>query len=152
MVQILFLTRLKLISNPLVSGKLRQSEIYKIGSVKCISLRGQSQDSERSLVTEVARLLASGTAYFAWGRGKGCGGELSLTTQRISSDAGDSGHANGQFWCNKLLHLPYIRSGVNPGAWLVRLMLGSVEIRTVYSGATQVRLHTWFVLVDNIFK
>ena len=149
MVQILFLTSLKLIYNLLVSGKLRQSEIYKIGSVKCISLRGQSQDSERSLVTEVARLLASGTAYFAWGRGTGCGAELRLTTQRLSSD---SGHGDGQFWCNKLLHLPYIRSGVNPGAWLVRLMLGSVEIRTVYSGATQVRLHTWFVLIDNIFK
>ena len=121
---------------PCISGKLRQSEIYKIGSVKCISLRGQSQDSERSLVTEVARLLASGTAYFAWGRGGG-GSELSLTAQRLSEGGGSQG--GGQFWCNKLLHLPYIRSGVSSEAWLVRVMLGSVEVRTVYSGATQIR-------------
>ena len=115
---------------------MRQSEIFKIGSVKCLSLRGQSQDSERSLVTEVSRLLASGTAYFAWGRGTGCGEELSLTAQRL----GEGGSQGGsQFWCNKLLHLPYIRSGVRAEAWLVKVMLGSVEVRTVYSGATQIR-------------
>ena len=87
-------------------------------------------------MTEVARLPASGTAYFAWGRGGSGGSELSLTAQRLSEGGGQGG---GQFWCNKLLHLPYIRSGVSSEAWLVRVMLGSVEVRTVYSGATQIR-------------
>ena len=88
-------------------------------------------------MTEVARLLTSGTAYFAWGRGTGCGEELGLTAQRNSEAAGESN--SGQFWCNKLLHLPYIRSGVSSETWLVKVMLGSVEVRTVYSGATQIR-------------
>ena len=39
----------------------------------------------------------------------------------------------------QLLHLPYTRAQVDTSAWLARLLLGSLEIRTVYSGATQIR-------------
>ena len=32
-----------------------------------------------------------------------------------------------------------VRSGVNVSSWLVKMILGSVDIRTVYSGSTQVK-------------
>ena len=51
-----------------------------------------------------------------------------------------------QYFWNKLLHLPYIRSGVSLDIWLVKLMLGSVEIRTVNSGAIQV----WAALISRL--
>ena len=46
----------------------------------------------------------------------------------------------------QLLHLPYTRAQVDTSAWLARLLLGSLEIRTVYSGATQIR---WRSSVQN---
>ena len=46
----------------------------------------------------------------------------------------------------QLLHLPYTRAQVDTSAWLARLLLGSLEIRTVYSGATQIR---WRLTVQN---
>ena len=47
--------------------------------------------------------------------------------------------SDGRFFWNRMLHLPYIRAGVEPGAWLLRVMFGSVEIRTVYVGSKQAR-------------
>ena len=100
----------------------------------------------------MARLLSGGCAYFAWS-GAGAG-DLSLNTARL---AREEGGAEADYLANKvtrlldctedgynghtvqLLHLPYTRAQVDTSAWLARLLLGSLEIRTVYSGATQIR-------------
>ena len=116
----------------ILSGKLRQCEVYKVGQVKCISLRGHSQDSDRGVVTEISRLIAGGCGYFAWSPAGA--GDVSVSAQKSRQMDTDP-----QYFWNKLLYLPYIRSGVALNSWLVKLMLGSVEIRTVYSGATQIR-------------
>ena len=34
-------------------GKLRNCEVYRVGGVRCISMRGHPQDAERGLVMEV---------------------------------------------------------------------------------------------------
>ena len=40
---------------------------------------------------------------------------------------------------NKQLHLPLQRYGVSCDRWLLKVTCGSLEIRTVYAGATQGR-------------
>lgn len=80
--------------------------MYKIGQVKCFSVRGVVQDTERGVVTEIMRLISGGAGYFAWSQGSG-GGDISLTAQRIAQGHG----ADSQFFWNKLLHLPYLRYG-----------------------------------------
>ena len=97
-----------------VLGRLKKTEVYKVGQVKFISLRGYSQDGERSVVTEIGKILSGGGAFFGWSS-SGLG-DISLSAQRASS----SSNCDGQFFWNKLLHLPYIRAGVGVSSWLVR--------------------------------
>ena len=109
-------------------GRLGQSEVYRVTQVRSLSLRGQPGDSEK--VAEVVRLLAGGSAYFSWASH---GQPVDLS--RRAGGPGE-GPELGFLW-SRLLHLPYSRAGV--ADWLVRLIMGSVEIRTVYVGATQLR-------------
>ena len=94
--------------------------MYRVGGVRCISLRGQPQDAERGLVMEVvmsvttcsvkcrvtiilcqvARLLSGGCAYFAWS-GAGAG-DLSLNTARL---AREEGGAEADYLANKVTRL-----------------------------------------------
>ena len=90
--------------------------MYRVGGVRCISLRGQPQDAERGLVLEVttcsvkcrvtiilcqvARLLSGGCAYFAWS-GAGAG-DLSLNTARL---AREEGGAEADYLANKVTRL-----------------------------------------------
>lgn len=45
-------------------GKIGDSEIFRITQTNFISLRNQVQDEER--ISEVRKLLNSGTFYFSW--------------------------------------------------------------------------------------
>lgn len=38
-----------------------------------------------------------------------------------------------------MLHIPFLRFGVDCNSWLLKVMCGSVEIRTVYAGVRQAR-------------
>lgn len=38
-----------------------------------------------------------------------------------------------------MLHIPFLRFGVDCSSWLLKVMCGSVEIRTVYAGVRQAR-------------
>jgi phosphatidylinositol-bisphosphatase len=60
-------------------GKILESEIFRITQTTFISLRNQSQDEER--ISEVRKLLNSGTFYFSW-RPNGECFDLTLCAQR----------------------------------------------------------------------
>ena len=109
-------------------GRLAQSEVYRVSQVRSLSLRGQPGDSER--VAEVVRLLAGGSAYFSW---SSQGQPVDLSQRQGGPGPGPE---LGFLW-SRLLQLPYTRAGV--GWWVVGLVMGSIEIRTVYVGATQLR-------------
>ena len=79
-------------------------------------------------VGEVVRLLTGGAAYFSW---SGHGPAVDL-----SRSAGRTGPGTSFLW-SSLLSLPYRLAGA--GGWVVSLLVGSLEIRTVYVGATQLR-------------
>ena len=61
-------------------GKIGESEIFRITAVTMVSLRNAPQDEER--VTEIRKLLSSGTFYFSWSASPGVGFDLSLCEQR----------------------------------------------------------------------
>ena len=94
--------------------------------------------SLHSLHMQVKKLLSSGAAYFSWSsQGGGQAVDLTLSAQRSHTCPGAKD--TGRFFWNKILHLPYIRAGISTTVWLLRIMFGSVEIRTVYVGAKQAK-------------
>lgn len=61
-------------------GKIHESEIFRVTSTAFISLRNQAQDEER--ISEVRKLLNSGTFYFSWSSGAADSLDLTLCAQR----------------------------------------------------------------------
>lgn len=111
-------------------GKISDTEVFRITQTSFLSLRKQPQDEEH--ISEVKKLLNSGTFYFSWSA-SGETVDITLCSQRrMKTNVTD----NRFFW-NRTLHLPFIRFGVDSSGWLQKVMCGSVEIRTVYVGARQ---------------
>lgn len=46
---------------------------------------------------------------------------------------------DNRFFWNRMLHIHMLRFGIDCSSWLLKVMCGSVEIRTVYCGASQAR-------------
>lgn len=113
-------------------GKIKESEIFRITQTNFISLRNQSQDEER--ISEVRKLLNSGTFYFSWSTSVEALDITLCAQRRCKTNATD----NRFFW-NRMLHVHLMRFGVNSWQWLLKIMCGSVEIRTVYVGHRQGR-------------
>ncbi|KAK6622419.1 hypothetical protein RUM44_002230 [Polyplax serrata] len=113
-------------------GKLCDSEVFRITQTTFVSLRNQPQDEER--VSEVRRLLNSGTFYFSWSA-TGEALDLTLCAQRrkITSTT------DNRFFWNRMLHIHLLRFSVNCTQWVLKAMCGSIEIRTVYVGHRQAR-------------
>ncbi|KAL0277407.1 UNVERIFIED_CONTAM: hypothetical protein PYX00_004700 [Menopon gallinae] len=113
-------------------GKLENSEVFRITQTNFVSLRNQPQDEER--ISEVRRLLNSGTFYFSWSN---TGEPLDLTLcaqrRRITS------LTDNRFFWNRMLHIHFLRFSVNCSQWALKAMCGSVEIRTVYVGHRQAK-------------
>lgn len=113
-------------------GKIKESEIFRIIQTNFISLRNQSQDEER--ISEIRKLLNSGTFYFSWSASVEAL-DVTLCAQRrhktLSTD-------NRFFW-NRMMHIHLLRFGISCWQWLLKIMCGSVEIRTVYVGHRQGR-------------
>ncbi len=40
---------------------------------------------------------------------------------------------------NRMFHIPFLRHGIDCDAWLLKVMCGSVEVRTVYVGSKQAK-------------
>ncbi|XP_049598661.1 synaptojanin-1 isoform X3 [Syngnathus scovelli] len=113
-------------------GKVQESEVFRVTQTDFVSLKNDPGDEER--IGEVRKVLNSGHFYFAWSA-SGVGMDLSLNARRrILEDTTD----NRFFW-NQSLHLHLKHYGVNCDDWLLRLMCGGVEIRTIYAGHKQAK-------------
>ncbi|XP_035767578.1 synaptojanin-1 [Neolamprologus brichardi] len=113
-------------------GKVQDSEVFRVTQTDFISLKNDPGDEER--IAEVRKVLNSGHFYFAWSS-TGVSMDLSLNAhRRIIEDTTD----NRFFW-NQSLHLHLKHYGVNCDDWLLRLMCGGVEIRTIYAGHKQAK-------------
>ncbi|KAM9729330.1 LOW QUALITY PROTEIN: synaptojanin-1 [Menidia menidia] len=114
------------------AGKVQDSEVFRVTQTDFISLKNDPGDEDR--IAEVRKVLNSGHFYFAWSS-TGVSMDLSLNAhRRILEDTTD----NRFFW-NQSLHLHLKHYGVNCDDWLLRLMCGGVEIRTIYAGHKQAK-------------
>ncbi|XP_031728441.1 synaptojanin-1 isoform X1 [Anarrhichthys ocellatus] len=113
-------------------GKVQDSEVFRVTQTDFISLKNDQADEDR--IAEVRKVLNSGHFYFAWSA-TGVSMDLSLNAhRRILEDTTD----NRFFW-NQSLHLHLKHYGVNCDDWLLRLMCGGVEVRTIYAGHKQAK-------------
>ncbi|XP_063385360.1 synaptojanin-1 [Cydia fagiglandana] len=115
-------------------GKVGDVEVFKITQTQFLPLFYQTNDDK---VSEVKKLLNSGTFYFSWNTGKSNDNlfDLTLCAQRKSKGA----NPDNRFFWNRTLFIHLIRYGIDCEDWLTRAMCGSVEIRTIYVGHRQAR-------------
>lgn len=123
---------LVLVTGCISVGKLMDSEVFRITQTNFVSLRNQPQDEER--ISEVRRLLNSGTFYFSWSS-SGEAFDITLCAQRRKLTS----NTDNRFFWNRMLHIHLLRFSVNTSHWVLKAMCGSVEIRTVYVGHRQAR-------------
>ncbi|XP_077336106.1 synaptojanin-1 isoform X6 [Lithobates pipiens] len=113
-------------------GKIQDSEVFRVTSTEFISLRIDPADEDR--MSEVRKVLNSGSFYFAWSS-TGVSLDLSLNAHRSTQDQ----RTDNRFFWNQSLHLHLKHYGVNCDDWLLRLMCGGVEIRTIYAAHKQAK-------------
>ncbi|KAK6486692.1 synaptojanin-1-like isoform X3 [Huso huso] len=123
---------LVLVTGCMSVGKLQDSEVFRVTSTDFVSLRNDPSDEDR--ISDVRKVLNSGNFYFAWSS-SGVSLDLSLNAhRRIKEDTTD----NRFFWTQSL-HLHLKHYGVKCDDWLLRLMCGGVEVRTIYAGHKQAK-------------
>merc|ERR1719483_1521305 len=123
---------LVLVTSCLSVGKIAESEVFRISSVQFMSLRNDPSDEEK--VSEIRKLLSAGTFYFSWSS-EGEPWDLSLCAQRNLQDH----DTDNKFFWNRMLHVHFQRYGVNCSRWLLKVMCGGVEMRTIYCGHRQAK-------------
>ncbi|XP_034649761.1 synaptojanin-1 isoform X9 [Trachemys scripta elegans] len=123
---------LVLVTGCMSVGKIQESEVFRVTSTEFISLRSDPSDEDR--ISEVRKVLNSGNFYFAWSA-TGVSLDLSLNAHRSMQEH----TTDNRFFWNQSLHLHLKHYGVNCDDWLLRLMCGGVEIRTIYAAHKQAK-------------
>ncbi|NWV86584.1 SYNJ1 protein, partial [Dasyornis broadbenti] len=123
---------LVLVTGCMSVGKIQDSEVFRVTSTEFVSLRVDPTDEDR--ISEVRKVLNSGNFYFAWSA-TGVGVDLSLSAHRSMQEH----TTDNRFFWNQSLHLHLKHYGVNCDDWLLRLMCGGVEIRTIYAAHKQAK-------------
>ncbi|XP_068000618.1 synaptojanin-1 isoform X4 [Melanerpes formicivorus] len=123
---------LVLVTGCMSVGKIQDSEVFRVTSTEFVSLRVDSADEDR--ISEVRKVLNSGNFYFAWSAA-GVSLDLSLNAHRSMQEH----TTDNRFFWNQSLHLHLKHYGVNCDDWLLRLMCGGVEIRTIYAAHKQAK-------------
>ncbi|CAG7722785.1 unnamed protein product [Allacma fusca] len=123
---------LVMVSEVQSAGKIGDSDIYRITMTSFINLRGPSPEDDK--ISEIKKVLNSGTFYFAWAGGNEPL-DISLCEQkRLFTKVTD----NRFFW-NRTMFLHLMRYGINCHDWLLKVTCGFVEIKTIYAGVHHVK-------------
>lgn len=128
---------LVLVTGCVSMGKIGDVELFRITQTTFVNLQNAAPNEDK--ISEVRKLLNSGTFYFAHGNPAASGMvnkfDITLCAQRrMQTDETD----NRFFW-NRMMHIHMLRFGIDCNSWLLKAMCGSVEVRTVYIGAKQAR-------------
>ena len=115
-------------------GKIYDSEIFRITQTHFIPLH-YSQANNEDRISEIRKVLNSGTFYFSWSSGSQHVLDLTLSVQQRYS----LNQTDNRFFWNRMLHFHLLRFGVDSDYWLLKAVCGSIEIRTVYVGSKQAR-------------
>uniref|UniRef100_A0A8C5T9V6 Synaptojanin-2 n=1 Tax=Malurus cyaneus samueli TaxID=2593467 RepID=A0A8C5T9V6_9PASS len=108
-------------------GKILDAEVYKITATDFCPLQEETKEDGR--VTVLKKILNSGMFYFTWPNA-GSNFDLTVRAQKQGDNSYESG--NSFFW-NQLLHVPFKHYQVNCSDWLLKVVCGVVDIRTVYA-------------------
>lgn len=119
---------LVLVSGCTSVGRILDAEVYKILSTEFCPLQEETKEEER--VTALRKILNSGMFYFSW---PNAGSHFDLTVRAQNrADKRCYEPGNWFFW-NRLLHVPLKHYQVSCSDWLLKVICGGVEIRTVYA-------------------
>ncbi|GAV00951.1 hypothetical protein RvY_11731 [Ramazzottius varieornatus] len=116
-----------------------ETEVLRITGVTVISLRNVPGDEDR--LGEFVKLLSSGIFYFAVSASHnpvqtaGAPFDLTLCAQRAAVGS----PTDNRFFWNRGLHLYPQSFGITCDKWLVKIICGGVEIKTLYAGQYQAR-------------
>ncbi|XP_053566888.1 synaptojanin-2 [Bombina bombina] len=109
-------------------GRILDAEVYKITATEFCPLQEETKEEER--VSSLRKILNSGMFYFSW---PNAGSNFDLTV-RAQKQAKDKSYESGNwFFWNRLLHMPLKHYQVSCSDWLLKIICGVVEIRTVYA-------------------
>ncbi|XP_063164152.1 synaptojanin-2 isoform X1 [Candoia aspera] len=108
-------------------GKILDTEVYKITATEFCALQEETKEEDR--VSPLKKLLNSGVFYFSW---PNSGSNFDLTIRAQKKDDYSYQTGNSFFW-NQLLHVPFKHYQVNCSDWLLKVICGVVDIRTLYA-------------------
>ncbi|XP_065051378.1 synaptojanin-1-like [Rhopilema esculentum] len=114
-------------------GKINEHEVFRITS--CIHLQLQESTEVVARVADVQKLLSSGNFFFSCSANGNNTFDLSLCAQRRHLQE----QPDSRFFWNHALHLHLQRFNIDCNEWLVRIMCGYIQIRTVYVGSSQAK-------------
>lgn len=121
-------------------GKIAESEIFRITQTQLVSLQHQQPNEDK--ISEVRKVLNSGTFYFSWNASGPQTPSTPLQNFDITLSAQrrrKTNETDNRFFWNRMLHIHLMRFAVDCEFWLLKAMCGSIEIRTVYAGSRQAR-------------
>ncbi|XP_034653156.1 synaptojanin-1 [Drosophila subobscura] len=135
---------LVLVTGCVSMGKIGDVEMFRITQTTFVSLQNATPNEDK--ISEVRKLLNSGTFYFAHANtsasaaagSSGCAFskfDITLCAQRRQQTS----ETDNRFFWNRMMHIHLMRFGIDCQSWLLQAMCGSVEIRTVYVGAKNAR-------------
>ncbi|KAE9421444.1 hypothetical protein Angca_002217, partial [Angiostrongylus cantonensis] len=108
-------------------GQLYGADIVKVISCDFISLRSFAPvEYIDPRIVDLQRLLSSGMFYFSSNPRY----DITLCAQRRSANRG----SDQRFFWNRSLYFPFERFGIDTSQWLLKCIVGSVLVRTVYIG------------------
>ncbi|KAM4042486.1 synaptojanin-2 [Anomaloglossus baeobatrachus] len=119
---------LVLVSGCTSVGRILDAEVYKITSTEFCPLQEETKEEER--VTALRKILNSGMFYFSW---PNAGSHFDLTVRAQNESDKRSYEPGNWFFWNRLLHVPLKHYQVSCSDWLLKVICGGVEIRTVYA-------------------
>ncbi|XP_077204851.1 synaptojanin-2 isoform X1 [Paroedura picta] len=108
-------------------GKILDGEVFKITATEFCPLQEGTKEEDR--VVALKKILNSGMFYFSW---PNAGSNFDLTVRAQKQGDNNYGTGNSFFW-NQLLHVPFKHYQVNCSDWLLKVICGVVDIRTVYA-------------------
>ncbi|XP_013913030.1 PREDICTED: synaptojanin-2 [Thamnophis sirtalis] len=108
-------------------GKILDTEVYKITTTEFCALQEETKEEDHA--SALKKLLNSGVFYFSWPN-SGSNFDLTIRAQKKDDDSYQTG--NSFFW-NQLLHVPFKHYQVNCSDWLLKVICGVVDIRTLYA-------------------
>ncbi|XP_029452532.1 synaptojanin-2 isoform X2 [Rhinatrema bivittatum] len=109
-------------------GRILDAEVYKITAADFCALQEGTKEEER--VAALRKILSSGMCYFSW---PNAGSSFDLTVRAQKQSAEGSKEAGSCFFWNQQLHVPLKHHQVSCSDWLLKVICGVVEIRTVYA-------------------